>query len=194
MNHLDDFTLNEYLDHALDESVRAEAEAHLQTCIACRAKLEEFRAFFAELDNLPEAPLERDLTPGILARLPHKVSSRTTWIRTRAFAAQLGVVIGFVFWLGMQIVPLIRTPQFALPELPTIEVRTLFMSLLSVQFPIPEFRFPVFNFLMPTFDVQLPSINMQLSTTHAVALALSTLLLWVVGNIVLLKSRQEVES
>ena len=194
MNHLDDFTLNEYLDHAMEESVCAEAESHLKTCADCRARFEELQMLFIELDDLPETYLAHDLTPGILARLLRKEPARTTWIWTRAFAAQLGVVVGFVFWLGMQIVPLVHAPQSVLSNLPTIEIRTLFMRLLSLQFSIPEFQFPVFNYQIPTINFQLPTLSIQLSTTHATALAISTLLFWVLGNVILLKGRQEAES
>ena len=194
MNHLDDFTLNEYLDFALDESARAEAATHLQACADCRARLEELQMLFTELEDLPEAHLEHDLTPGILVRLPRKEPARTTRTWTRAFAAQLGVVIGFFFWLGMQIVPLIRTPQSVLSNLPTIEIRTLLMRLLSLQISIPEFQFPVFNYQIPTINFQLPTLSIQISTANVIALAISTLLFWVVGNVILLRGRQETES
>lgn len=193
MNHLDEITLNEYLDHALDKSARVEAESHLQTCANCRAKLEELRMLFTELEELPEACLEHDLTSAVLAHLPREKPVKT-WTWTRTLAAQLGVVVGFVLWLGMQIVPLMHIPQLGLPKLPTIEVQSLFVRLLSVKFPIPEFRFPVLDFQLPGFSFQLPTLDIQPPTTLITVLALSALILWVVGNAILLRSRQEVES
>jgi anti-sigma factor RsiW len=192
MNHLDDYTLNEFLDLALDEPARVETESHLRTCAECRARLEELQLLFAELETVPEIHLDYDLTPDILVRLPRKEPVHAPWTWTRAFAAQLGVAVGFVLWLGIQIVPLVSAPQVFIPNIQPLNLRTLTARLLSVQIPIPEFRIPVFNYQIQTFDLQLPAFHLQLSTTHAVALAVSTLLLWVVGNVILLKGRQEV--
>ena len=191
MNHLDDFTLNEYLDHALDESARAEAEMHLRTCPACRTQLEELQMLFAELEDLPEAHLEHDLAPAVLAHLPRRnIVNLQKW--TRAFAAQLGVAVGFMFWLVMQAIPYINIPRLALPKLPTLDFEILATRLLSFHFAFPKFQLPAFHVQMPTFNFQLPSIDMQLSTNHIAIVGISTLLLWVVGNVILLRSRQEV--
>jgi hypothetical protein len=193
MNHLDDITLNEYLDHALDESRHAEVALHLHICIECRAKLEGLQLLFTELGSLPDTYLETDLTPSILARLPRNKPIRIfPW--TRTLAAQLGIVFGFIFWLGMQVTPFIMFPQITSPKLPTISMQTLFVQLFSVQFPIPKFQFPDINYQMPTINIQLPFPSIQLSTNHIIILAISTLLLWGVGNLLLLKGRPEVGS
>ena len=190
MNHLDDYTLNEYLDHMLSDTVRGEVEAHLQFCVACNTKLDELSELFAKLDEVSEVHLEHDLTPAILTHLPRRESTRT-WIWTRALVAQLGVVAGFIFWLGIQMTPLIGIPQFSQIKVSPIEMQSVFMRLLSIQFSIPEFRILDFNYQMPTINFQMPALAVQLSTTHAAALAISTLLLWVVGNVILLKCRRE---
>jgi hypothetical protein len=198
MNHLDDYTLNEYLDRALDESARAEVEAHLDTCAACNAKLDELRKLFAELGDLPEVNFEGDLAPAIFERLPRHEPIRP-WVWTRSLAAQLGVVVGFVFWLGMQVTSFVRVPQFAWPKVSTVELRSLFMHLLTIQFSIPKFRFPDFSYQISTLNIQMPSFtppalfkaSFQVSTVHIVVLAISTIILWVVGNVILLKSGQE---
>jgi hypothetical protein len=198
MNHLDDYTLNEYLDRALDESARAEVEAHLDTCAACNAKLDELRKLFAELGDLPEVNFEGDLAPAIFERLPRHEPIRP-WVWTRSLAAQLGVVVGFVFWLGMQVTSFVSVPQFAWPKVSTIELRSLFMQLLTIQFSISKFCFPDLVYRIPTLNIQMPSFNppalfkasFQVSTVHIVVLAISTIILWVVGNVILLKSGQE---
>lgn len=193
MNHLDDITLNEYLDHTLDESAHTEAESHLYTCADCRARLADLRMLFADLDKLPEVPLEHDLSPTVLARLPRENSVKN-WSWTRALAAQLGVVVGFVLWLVVQIVPLIRIPQFVLPMFSPFDIQSLVVKLFTVQFPIPKIRFPVFNYQMPTIEFQFPFFNIPFSPNQIAMLAILVSLLWVVGNIILLKGRQEVES
>ena len=188
MNHLDDFTLNEFLDHTLDESVHADAEIHLQTCADCRARLEELQILLGELEDLSEVHLEHDLTPTILARLPRK-EPVSAW--TRAFAVQTGVTTGFILWLGMQIAPLIRFPRLNFPSLLKIELQTFYMRLLTLRFLTSEFRFPDLHFHFPEFGFQLPTINLQPSTSHMIVLSLSALTLWIVGNMVLLRSRKD---
>lgn len=69
LNHLDDNILNEYLDSALDLARRAEVEAHLAVCAECVAKAENLRALFADIESLPDVPLERDLGSGVVASI-----------------------------------------------------------------------------------------------------------------------------
>jgi anti-sigma factor RsiW len=65
--HLDDVLLNEYLDEALERSARTEVEAHLAHCPDCSIRLMKLRTLFSDLESLPDLPLERDLTPAVLA-------------------------------------------------------------------------------------------------------------------------------
>ena len=184
MNHLVEEQLNEYLDYALDESARADVELHLQTCADCRVKLDK-------LEAIPEAHLEHNLVPAILARLPRR-KPIVTW--TRTFAAQVGVAIGFIFWLGMQVAPLVRMPQLTLPKLPTLDFQILAARLTSFRFSLPEFQFPDISYQIPTLNYQLPTLSTQLPADYIALLGISTVLLWVVGNIILLKSRREAEA
>ncbi len=65
--HLSDETLNEFLDQALEGSVRSAAAAHLEACAACSARMQMLSAVFSDLADLPPAPLARDLRAGVLA-------------------------------------------------------------------------------------------------------------------------------
>ena len=190
MNHLDNSTLNVYLDHGLGGSEHDAAEAHLQTCAACREKLNELQSVFVELDTLSEVNLENNLVPAILARLPQKTS---VFVWTRVYAAQMGVVLGFMFWLGMQAVPFLRFPQDALPKTPSVDLQILITRLLAIQIPMPQFRFHTFNFQLPTFDLQMPTLMLEITTVQLITLSVSVVLLWAVGNVILLRSRQEVQ-
>jgi hypothetical protein len=60
------------------------------------------------------------------------------------------------------------------------------------KYSISEFRFPVFRFQLPDFDLQMPTLTLDLSTIQMVTLFVAVSLLWMVGNVVLLRSRQEV--
>lgn len=69
MEHLDDLTLNDYLDGLLEPEARAEADAHLTVCVACQNRYIDLRAVWMELESLPEAPLSRDLASAVLAAI-----------------------------------------------------------------------------------------------------------------------------
>ena len=190
MKHLDELTLNEYLDNALDKSERHAARLHLQNCAECQAKLDQLHSVFAELEALPETPLKIDLTPSILARLP-KYTPVRNW--TRAFAAQLGAALGLILWLAMQARSFIQIPLVTLPKLPEINLQNLLAYLLTLQLPTLDFQTISFNYQIPTFDFQIPTFSLEISTEHMVVLAVSVVLLWVAGNFLLLRSRQGVQ-
>ena len=54
MSHVDDGQLNALLDNELDAAERAAVQAHLESCHACRSRLEEARAFLVESGALLE--------------------------------------------------------------------------------------------------------------------------------------------
>ncbi|MBT3713509.1 MAG: zf-HC2 domain-containing protein, partial [Anaerolineae bacterium] len=68
MNHLNEIELNEYLDQMLDKATQKKVEAHLADCEKCRAQVNDLKTLFSTLDELPEIPLTRNLTPNILVR------------------------------------------------------------------------------------------------------------------------------
>lgn len=61
--------LSEYLDGELDTPQRAELEAHLAACDACRETLAELRRVVDRAQALDERPPVRDLWPGIAGRI-----------------------------------------------------------------------------------------------------------------------------
>ncbi len=65
-DHLDNNTINEYLDSALEPARRAEVESHLAACPTCAARLAELRVLFAALESLPDAQLEHDLSSAVI--------------------------------------------------------------------------------------------------------------------------------
>ena len=81
--HLDDGTLQSYLEGELDREVRAGMEAHLASCARCSAQLEGWRMLLEELEELPDLqpslefgnrvlerlPLQEPVAPGLLRRL-----------------------------------------------------------------------------------------------------------------------------
>jgi anti-sigma factor RsiW len=67
--HPDEATLHEFLDGALDPEIRCQVETHVSLCTSCSARLQEIKAVFVSLETLPERPLGRDLTPGVMAAI-----------------------------------------------------------------------------------------------------------------------------
>lgn len=92
--HLDESTLNEWLDEALPAAERAAAAAHLAGCPECAARLAELRLVFAQLEALPEVPLARDLTPTVLGRLPARATPALGRGWPWALALQTALAVG----------------------------------------------------------------------------------------------------
>jgi hypothetical protein len=136
MNHLNDSQLNEYLDHTLPPSMLRRADAHLESCDSCRARLGALKLVIHRLANLPEVRVPHDLTPVILSRLPQKQSH--LW--TPVFAAQVGAALGILLWSSTMVVRLIKLPRIS-------------------NFRIPKFPFPEVTPLSPTFDLHSLTIN-----------------------------------
>ncbi len=97
--HLDDTTLNEYLDATVAPPRRAETVAHLEACAGCQQRLADLRALFAALDSLPDARLEHDLSRKVAAALKPQRLALPLALRL-AFVAQAGLVLllGLALW------------------------------------------------------------------------------------------------
>lgn len=64
--------LSEYLDGDLAPAEREAAEAHLEECETCARTLDELREIVVRARSLDDPPPERDLWPGIAARLEER--------------------------------------------------------------------------------------------------------------------------
>ncbi len=100
MPHVDEGTLNAYLDGELPAAERAGVEAHLEQCATCRASLEEERALLERASTLLGSvrPPERAIPPfEALRRAPR----RSRWhVRTSfAWAASIALALGLGYYL-----------------------------------------------------------------------------------------------
>ncbi|MCU0493906.1 MAG: zf-HC2 domain-containing protein [Chloroflexaceae bacterium] len=101
MSHLSLETLNHYLDNELDGAERAAAETHMATCGQCQRQLAALQELFLALETLPPAPLPRDMTAGVLARIaPPPAPARWTWRAWVALAVQLAAALILAFTLA----------------------------------------------------------------------------------------------
>jgi hypothetical protein len=175
MTHLTEETLNEYLDNALAASARATVDAHLAVCAACMDELEALRSLFAEIESLPEAPLEHDLSSAVVARLDNRVSVPRA-VRWVLVVQALAVVVLLALAWPLLDMAALKLPAIAL-DLPSVaQLVDLWSAWMSA--------FSQAN-LLPSFP-SLPSLNLNPSTLLLILTLVSACLLWLVGNGLLL--------
>lgn len=113
--HLNEETLNEYLDGALETVERAAAEAHLAACPQCSARLVELQTLFATLEALPAEPLTRDLSASVEAALTSPAPVRLS-LPVRAVLLLQVLIAIIVLTLSAPIL-LANLPPFNLTQL-----------------------------------------------------------------------------
>ena len=179
MNHLTDALANEYLDEALEPSVRRTVESHLETCASCQAKLAGLRSLSRMLAALPEKPLLHELSPSVQKKLA-KGSFGLVW------KLALAVQAGFVTGLLLLIAPLV-TRQ--LSETVPVLVNHAFAGLLKLPGSL------AFNPGIPTLPLpQMPAICLPAFMTSGnsslwMMLGIAAGLLFIIGNFSLIFSR-----
>ena len=95
--HLDEATLNEYLDRRLTAASDRRARHHLGACAECRARLSQLKALNESLETLPEIPLARDLVRPVMARLASRPAPRLlSWLT--AVEAVGGTALAAYIW------------------------------------------------------------------------------------------------
>jgi hypothetical protein len=183
MPHLNDLTLNAYLDFDLDLATRREADSHLAACPQCVSRLDTLQTLFDSLETLPELALETDLSARVVAALQPKrtpLSQPTLSPTARlAFALQaVGALVAVAIALpfAMQLATTFDLNSTQSVQLPTANFQSLLSTLQSL---IPAFDPNQFT----TFTTQLPTF--EITTLILCVVALTTL--WFVGNGLLLR-------
>jgi hypothetical protein len=194
MNHLDDLTLFSYLDAALDGREMSGARTHLAKCAFCQARLSAVQTMLAEVDALPDLPLERDLSKAVVATIQAKqhpvAAPKLGRVAGWALAVQalLGLVgVGVAVPLGLELVQA--------GSLPGVNWQALInqgQSLIIANFS--------FNWGQMLAGVQAMVPNNQaliplptLSLVVVLPLLLAVTGLWVVGNGVLLRNSNRLQ-
>ena len=90
MNHVDEFTLNEYLDEALPDRERKEVEAHLAVCAACQAELAELQQLFLTLTAVSEAPFTVDMSAAVKTQIEQEKT-----VGSEQFSVNSGLLLLF---------------------------------------------------------------------------------------------------
>jgi anti-sigma factor RsiW len=189
--HLDDVMLNEYLDEVLERSARTDVEAHLAHCPDCSTRLLELRTLFADLESLPDLPLERDLTPSVLA-----VARRKSRPQTLASPA-LGLIfalqtVASIFLLGLAL-PLFAQP---LQSFTTFQFGEQLSILLANLLAILSGSWPALltaaqNLVSESVSFVQPIQTLPFISEASLMICLSAVfLLWLLGNGLLLRPRR----
>ncbi|MCC7161207.1 MAG: zf-HC2 domain-containing protein [Anaerolineae bacterium] len=129
MNHLDNPTINLYLDDALDAVARARADAHLAVCPVCAGELASLRALTTSFDAWQTEPIPHDLSVRVMQRVAQRPAPVNV-SRWGAFllAAQTLVAVGLFIWLLPILTRLlaqltnISLPSVALNPFPDVSV------------------------------------------------------------------------
>lgn len=140
MSCLDIEQIHLYLDGDLGPERMSEISAHLETCSACRGRVERRREFEEAARSLPLWELPRDFTRNLMARLYPEQAPLRTWLVTAAAGVSLLSVVLFTFFLltGDTLGSLLLQISRGIPEgLHTVSVwagkgLTLFSALVTV--------------------------------------------------------------
>ena len=97
-DHIADLILSAAIDDQLTPDEARQANAHLETCSVCRARLDELRSVVGLLRALPELEVPRDfsLGPRLVADPPNVVRLRRWYGFARAGAASLAAAFVFL--------------------------------------------------------------------------------------------------
>jgi Putative zinc-finger len=137
-DHIADQILSAAIDDQLTPDEARAANAHLETCVVCQARLDELRSVVGLLRALPaiEAPRDFSIGPRLVADPPNVVRLRRWYGVARAGAASLAAVFVFLsagaLYIDSQPIdssvgvsaaqaPAKSSPAVAVPAVPAVE-------------------------------------------------------------------------
>ena len=136
-----------YVDGRLKESERLQAEKHLQSCVSCAVRVNEFRSVSGLLEELPKIEPSGAFDARVRARVAAEPVKQNWWATflpaPRVALAALLLVLAMV-WVGWPSHTVnVRTPEEAQlqPDLPVLEN----YELLSSFAPLTDLSQPVQN-------------------------------------------------
>lgn len=185
--HLTDDLLNEYLDAALAAEERARAEQHLALCPECAARLDAMRTLFSTLEALPAIPLTRDVVGEVLARLAPPapiLRPAFNWV----FALQGLVALVLLALAAPFVVGNLAPAELTALSLPVTQFTMDLLAGLQAQWQslISTFTLVGAQSLVGARALTAPLTEAPIMLLGAVAAGL--VLLWLLGNGVLLRS------
>jgi hypothetical protein len=182
-SHLSDDQLNRYLDGFLDAEEAALIDKHLMSCESCNIDFERLKSVFQEIDSFEELPLMKDLSGSVVETIQRKGSGskQIHW----------GVYVQLVFAI---IILVLAVPTLLRSWLPLINQLGIFISeeysrfwiMLVQQWSTQVARFRV-SLPVDVLEFRLP-INIEVTQAVIWSIFVAAILLFIIGNLVVLRN------
>jgi anti-sigma factor RsiW len=177
-HHLSEESLNMYLDGELRARERERARLHLATCKACRAELRALQGLFVALEALAPVPAP-DLAPGVLARLG-RAHSRPLQL---VLALQTLAVSAWLAWGWTRLVEYWPTIVEVLPPLTLRETLAGAVDWAAAHWATLSTWLDALGDTWQAYG----GGDSYLSLTQLAVLGVVMVMLWLVGNAVVLR-------
>ncbi len=96
--HLEEWSLQEYLDDVLVDDSRQRLEMHLAECDDCAAKFASLKSLYSEMARLPDEPLAHDLSARVIRSLTLKEGRKPTLHRVLAAQLIAAIIVLLAIW------------------------------------------------------------------------------------------------
>jgi len=180
-NHLDEWSLQEYLDDVLAEDSRERLEVHLVECDDCATKFASLKHLYSEMERLPDEPLAHDLSARVIRSLTLKEDRKPHLHRVLAAQLAAAIIVLLAIWPRIS---LELGGRYSLVQL--LEPLRKFAEL-STQGILLVREFLNWIYASWTTTLSMPTIDWPI-TGLSLALAVGAMtLLWLLGNGLLLR-------
>lgn len=170
MTHIDEFTLQEYAEDALDDEQRQAVAAHLATCATCQQQVTEMHQLFAAFAALPDEPMTADLAEQVVTALPSDATKERFSNLILIVQLLLLIVMMAVLW------PVLQTAVQTVDQLLSSNL-TIWQT---PQLPNGVTLFEQASAAVAQIQRWSPAFN--LTTAQWTALFTTTLIIWLAGN------------
>ncbi len=181
-NHPKEFFFQEYLDKELSPSDRRNFEKHINWCEKCKEVMLELQDLYSQIEGLSEFEAPSDLSPVILDRI--KSVKRVEPLLKRMTTIQITLTtILVVISFSLTSFDLINS---SLSDILTIVLAGLQKSIWSIFDGINSFYYLITNIKISFNNIDAFSVLDAPSLNHLLLFTISSGLLWLLGNKVLL--------
>ena len=181
-NHPQEFLFQEYLDKELSVSDRRNFEKHINWCVKCEEVMLELQDLYSQIEGLSEFEPPSELSPEILNRI--KSVKRVEPLLKRMTMIQISFTSVLVI-ISLSIISLDLINSF-LSDLLTLVLSGLQKSIWSIFDGISSFYNLITSIEITFSNIDALSVLDAPSLNHLLLFTISSGLLWLLGNKVLL--------
>jgi hypothetical protein len=181
-NHPQEYIFQVYLDEELSPSHRRNFEKHINWCEKCREVMLELQDLYSQIEGLSEFEPPSDLSTVILDRLIYGKKGEPLLKRMTMIQISFTSVL-VIISLSITSLDLINS---ILSDLLTLILSGLQKSIWSIIDGISSFYNLITNIKIPFSNIDVFSVFNAPSLNHLLLFAISSGLLWLLGNRVLL--------